>query len=264
MTNAGEAAFGRLLSGRTILLLEDEEAFARPICAALNGFGVARVDRVQRGEEACAAAAASRYDVLLLDRLNPGLDGLEALRAIREGGGPSARTPALLVTSVGDERARIDGLAGGADDYVPKPVNEIELVARIAAQLRRADWREDATPPARDGHLINGPLSVSVAERVATMSGAPLTLQAKSFDLLVQLMIAKGRPLTKSMLFERCWPHWSFLPEGWEATIYKGIDRLRLALAPHERDVPAQFQPLIVNVRAQGYMLRDLSALVAE
>jgi len=243
-----------MLAGRRVLLLEDEVIFSAPIIAMLSEAGVRRVDHFTTGEAALSAAISSAYDVLLLDRINPGLDGLSVLRAVRGGHGQSARAPALLVTSLGEPGERVKGLVAGADDYVPKPVLEIELLARIAAQLRR----HQDNPKAAATMLISGPLVLDIDTRSAAINGQVLVLTAQSFSVLAELMRVAGQPLSKTMLFERCWPEWTFFPDGWENTIYKAIDRLRDALAPFESAFPAELWPSVVNMRGQGYLARQL------
>ena len=90
-----------------------------------------------RARQALSAAATHAYDVLILDRLTKGLDGLETLKRLRTSSGPSSDAPALMLTALAGERQRVEGLLGGADDYLSKPVGDEELLARIAAQLRR-------------------------------------------------------------------------------------------------------------------------------
>ncbi len=253
-----EAALRAELAGRSALLLEDEAAFYQPIIAGLESFGV-RVDHFTRGEAARDAALARAYDVVLLDRINPGIDGIEVLRAIRAappGGANSSGSAVLMVTSLGDSRNLAHGLVVGADDYVPKPVTELELIARIAAQVRRR-----ASPRPVSDRRANGPLVLSVGERSLTFRGAPLQVQAKPFAVLAELMANPGQPLTKLMLFERCWPEWTFVPDVWETNLYATIARVKAALEPAEAEVPPGFRPMLLSVRGQGYAIRDLSGL---
>src|SRR5690606_14500872 len=107
-------------------------------------------------------ASRRAYDILVLDRITPGMDGLSALKAIRQGDGPSAQAPALFLTALDGERQKVEGLIAGADDYVSKPVGDEELLARVAAQLRRA-----ARPgtEARRTELGNGPFRLSLGAR---------------------------------------------------------------------------------------------------
>src|SRR5690606_4571992 len=112
-------------------------ALSDHVAGQLLRAGFEAVDRVVSGEAAIAAAVRP-YDVLILDRLTGGLDGLETLKRLRAGGGPCADAPAMMLTALGGERQRVEGLLGGADDYLSKPIGDEELLARVAAQLRRA------------------------------------------------------------------------------------------------------------------------------
>lgn len=252
----------RLLAGNSALILEDESEFHEPIVATLRRFGFARTDVCTTVEAALQALAARRYDVALLDRVVPDGDGLSVLRSLRQHEDPViARTPALFITQLSDEAHRVNGLLAGADDYVPKPANDIELVARIAVQLRRrsAGSAGETTPPSPDGALVNGPLRLSVTSRTVTLFGDPVTIARQGFDMLAVLMRHPGEPMTPLMLFERCWPQWHFLPDGWEKNVYQAVRRVRFAFAETEKTLPTRLTPVIVNLRGQGYMLRDLA-----
>ncbi|RZJ20038.1 MAG: response regulator transcription factor, partial [Brevundimonas sp.] len=121
----GDDPFAQLrevFAGRAALLLEDDPDLSEHVAERLLRAGFATVDRVDRGEAALEKAAARAYDVLLLDRMTAGLDGLETLKRLRASDGPSSDAPALMLTALGGERQKVEGLLEGADDYLAKPV----------------------------------------------------------------------------------------------------------------------------------------------
>ena len=156
------AALAGVFAGRRALLLEDDPALADHVVDRLLRAGFEAVDRVDAGEAALEMANAHCYDVLILDRMTRGLDGLETLKRLRAGSSPSSDAPALLLTALTGERQRVEGLLGGADDYLSKPVGDEELLARVAAQLRRAARR--ARPANAD--LVNGPFRLSPGAQI--------------------------------------------------------------------------------------------------
>jgi DNA-binding response OmpR family regulator len=253
-----EAQLRGAVSGKKILLLEDEAVFSKPAINMLRRYGVDDIDLVTTGEAAIEAALNKSYDVLLLDRDNSGMDGLTALGAIRQGRGPSAEAVALMITRLGEAEQRIDGILRGADDYVVKPANELELMARIAAQLRRRPAAPQAEPAVQT-RWVNGPLILDEKANTVTLFGEPLSLPSKDFAILSMMIQNTGLPLTMSMLFKRCWTNWKYLPDNWDI-VYQRVLKLRRVLDLGSEAVPKNLRPIVVNVRGEGYMLRDLSA----
>ncbi len=261
-TTAGEDAFAQLadlFSGMIALLLEDEPALSEHVASRLTRAGFARVDRVESGEQALRAAADTPYDVLILDRLTAGLDGLETLKRIRAGRGPSADSPALMLTALGAERQKVEGLLGGADDYLAKPVGDEELLARIAAQLRRAGGRSRGN----GGDVTNGPFTLSPGARTLQIRGADgarraIDLSPLEFAIICELMTARGQPVTKTMLWDKCWVEWNFLPDNFVNIIDARISALRRRLKDQCPEVPESMHPLIVSARSQSLVFRDL------
>ena len=248
-----------LFSGMTALLLEDEPALSDHVASRLMRAGFERVDRVESGEQALAATADTPYDVLILDRLTAGPDGLETLKRIRTGKGPSADSPALMLTALGAERQKVEGLLGGADDYLAKPVGDEELLARIAAQLRRAGRRARAN----GGDVTNGPFTLSPGARTLQIRGADgarraIDLSPLEFAIICELMTARGQPVTKTMLWDRCWVGWNFLPDNFVNIIDARISALRRRLKDQCPEVPEPMHPLIVSARSQSLVFRDL------
>lgn len=265
MTDAGltpdaEAAFADLaglFQGRAALLLEDDADLGAHVAGRLLQAGFAEVTRVETGEAAVSAAARRAFDVLILDRNTPGLDGLTALRQVREGGA-SAEAPALFLTALGGERQRVEGLLAGADDYLSKPVGDEELLARVAAQLRRA---ARGRPPG--GDLVNGPLRLSPGARVVRFTppdGPPraLDLSPLEFSILAELLAAGGQPVTKTILWDRCWVEWRLLPDNYVSIIDARISALRRRLREQCPELPEELHPLILSARSQSLVFRRL------
>ena len=262
-TAIGEDPFAQLrgvFAGRRALLLEDDPALSEHVAERLLSAGFEAVERVDRGE-AAIAAAAHPYDVLILDRLTAGLDGLETLKRVRAGGGPCADAPALMLTALGGERQKVEGLLGGADDYLAKPVGDEELLARIAAQLRRASRR--ARPVGAE--LVNGPFRLSPGARTLKLAlpdgeSRLIDLSPLEFAIVAELMAARGQPVTKTMLWDRCWVEWKFLPDNFVNVIDARISALRRRLKEQAPELGEDLHPLIVSARSQSLIFRDLSA----
>lgn len=244
-------AFRALLVGRAALLLEDEPAVSAHIVHTLRGIGFDRIDCAESGEAAIALALANSYDVLILDRMTTSLDGLSALRHIREQG-KGGDVPALFLTALGSERHRLEGLASGGDDYLVKPVSDEELLARVAVLLRRRGRaRIGGDDSVTVGHiaLVKGALR-------ATFGDHPIDLTAREFSILALLADNAGLPVTRSMLWSRCWSNYNFQPSNFGNTIDVHISRLRRKLEAAGSVAGIDASDLIVAVRTQGIMLR--------
>src|SRR4051812_27606744 len=177
-----------------VLVVEDELALADVLARGLRQAGFA-IDLAYDGEEALEKALATLYEVVILDRGLPGRHGDEVCRELLA----STPTPRILMlTAAGNVDARVEGLAIGADDYLPKPFVMAELVARIRALGRRPD---SATPPI----LAAGDLLVDPARREATRAGRVLPLTRKEFGVLEVLAAAAGRVVSAEELLARVW-----------------------------------------------------------
>ncbi|MEO1921212.1 MAG: response regulator transcription factor [Sphingomonadaceae bacterium] len=252
------ARTGELFADARALVLEDE--IGEEIRDALDAAGFGTVDLVTTGEDAIERLAATTYDVVLLDRINPGLEGLEVLDRIRAGEGLAtpADTPVLVYSLLGGEDQRIHGLlARGADDYIPKPASPEEFVARVAAQLR---GRKPAK--AKEEWSIY-PLAIDEQARVVSIHGEPIALTTRETDILVELHREQGNPLSQSMLWDRCWigKGWSHIPEEYANTVDQAIKRLRRSLKKQCSAIPEAYHPLVVNIWSQGFALRNLANL---
>ncbi len=218
-----------------VLVVDDDATVAEVVDRYLCNAGF-DVDRAADGPAALRATEAAVPDLVVLDLMLPGLDGIEVCRRLRQ----RAPIPVIMLTARGEETDRIAGLECGADDYVTKPFSPRELVLRVRSVLRRA-----STPPqAGAGVLRAGPLVVDAAARTATRRGVPLGLTVREFDLLVFLLRHPGRALTRAELLEQVWG-WTY---GDPSTVTVHIRRLREKI---EDDSTAP--RLLVTVWGVGY-----------
>ena len=180
-----------------ILLLEDDAEIGAWVRDGLTRAGHV-VDWLENGRDALISATTQTYDVLILDRMTPELDGLSVLKSIRAA---KNRTPAIFLTAMGDVEDRVEGLQAGADDYLPKPFALSELEARVAALGRRGQGPSevDATT------LTAGDIRLDLLKQNATRQGQNLDLNTKEFRLLEAFLRAEGRVLTRNMLLEKVW-----------------------------------------------------------
>jgi two-component system, OmpR family, response regulator len=222
----------------TIVYVEDDERLARLTSEYLRSHGI-EVHHIARGDIAVAEVMRVRPDVVVLDLMLPGADGLEICRQIRE----RADTPVVMVTARTEEADRVMGLEGGADDYVTKPFSSRELLARIRAQARRARGK---TGPRTDRVEV-GDLVVDAATMSATLRGEVLALTTYEFGLLRALAERAGRVLTREQIMEIV----TGAPdEAFDRSIDVHVSRLRQKLG----DDPRKPQ-ILKTVRGVGYML---------
>jgi DNA-binding response OmpR family regulator len=179
-----------------ILVVEDEANIASFVSAYLEKAGYL-VDRAVTGAEAKEKAVSANPSLILLDLNLPDMDGLEVCRAVRA----TSTVPILMLTARDDDVDKIVGLEVGADDYLTKPFNPRELVARIRSILRRAT----APPPASKGRRTHGAIAIDAGRRELTVGGAPIQLAPKEFDLFWELLDHSGLVLTRDQLLERVW-----------------------------------------------------------
>jgi two-component system alkaline phosphatase synthesis response regulator PhoP len=224
---------------RRALVVEDDPDIVELVTHYLSNEGFA-VDSVGDGREALQRARATAYDLLILDLQLPGLDGLSLCAQLRREG--SARdVPVVMLTARGDETDRIVGLEMGADDYVVKPFSPKELVARVRALFRRLD----RGPDEGGGEALRlGELEVDTARHLVRWAGAGVHLTAKEFALLVALVEARGRVLSRQQLLEDVW---GYSYAAGTRTVDVHVRRLR-------EKIPG-LAPSIVTVKTLGYRL---------
>ncbi|HWH15193.1 MAG TPA: response regulator transcription factor [Miltoncostaeaceae bacterium] len=183
-----------------VLVVEDEANIASFARMYLEAAGF-RVTVAERGDEGLRIALEERPTLVLLDLMLPGLDGYEITRRLRAEGG----IPIIMLTARDDPVDKVVGLELGADDYVTKPFNPRELVARVRAVLRRSDGRGGEAPGPEDTVLEVGSLRIEVGGREVYADGELVPLTPKEFDLLVTLIENRGIVLTREQLLERVW-----------------------------------------------------------
>ncbi len=197
------------------ILVVDDDHTVREVVVSYLRAGGHEVTEACDGETALQAMTRSPSDLVVLDLMLPGIDGLEVCRRLRE----RSDVPVIMLTALGNETDRVVGLERGADDYVTKPFSPRELVLRVDSVLRRADQREaPATAPVHDGDL-----TVDASARVATLAGRQLNLTAREFDLLTFLVSAPGVVHSREDLLARVWG-WTF---GDQSTVTVHVRRLR-------------------------------------
>jgi two-component system response regulator MtrA len=220
-----------------ILLVEDDPSIREVTALGLRaaGFGVTTA---ADGVEGLARWRADAPDLVLLDVMLPRLDGLEVCRAIRR----EATTPIVMLTARADTIDVVVGLESGADDYVRKPFEMPELIARLRAALRRRGQDAD---PAAERTLTLGPLRIDLAGRSVRRDGIEIALTRTEFDLLVELARRPGQVFTRDVLLDRVWGY-DYL--GDSRLVDVAIGRLRAKVEADPAD-PA----LVVTVRGTGY-----------
>src|SRR5262245_36119796 len=190
-------------SGRVrILVIEDDAEAARYLKKGLEEHGFV-VDHADDGGKGLSLAVSGPYDVIVVDRMLPGLDGLAIVAALRKSGNA---TPALILSARGGIDDRVEGLRAGGDDYLPKPFAFSELLARIEALMRRA------RPNAVETTLRVADLEMDLLARRVRRSGRPIELKPREFKILEVLMRNAGHVVTRTMLLETVWDY-SFDPQ---------------------------------------------------
>lgn len=183
---------------RKILIMEDDAATADYVVRGLGEAGYV-ADRTGDGREGFFLASEGSYDLLVVDRMMPGMDGLSVIRALRAA---DIGTPSIILSALGSVEDRIDGLRGGADDYVTKPFSLSELMVRAEALLRRADR---TTAAANEARLIIGDLEIDLLSRAVRRGGRPIALVPREFSLLAFLARHAGHVVTRTMMLEKLW-----------------------------------------------------------
>ena len=230
---------------KKILIIEDNRDLAQLVENHLRDMSF-QVDVAFDGPTGLARANSNPYDLVILDLMLPGLDGMEICRRLRRG---PAYTPILMLTAKSSEMDRVLGLEIGADDYVTKPFSIRELLARVKAILRRVEELTEGSGETAPAVIRAGGLEIDPAKRIARSSGRIVELTAKEFDLLLHFARNPGKVYTRSQLLDRVW---GYGHDGYEHTVNSHINRLRAKI---EED-PAH-PAYILTVWGVGYKFAD-------
>ena len=223
--------------GRKILLVEDDLETAAYLSRGLAEEGHS-VEHVSEGRDGLFRATDGTFDLIILDRMVPGLDGLSLLKAMRAA---QVETPVLILSALASVTDRIEGLESGSDDYLVKPFSFGELLARVNALVRRGEGR--AAPDLR---VVVGDLEIDPLSRVVRRSGRVIDLKPREYRLLEYLARNEGRVVTRTMLLEQVWDY-HFDPGTNVIDVH--VSRLRRKLEDgFER-------PILHTVRGAGYRL---------
>ncbi len=231
----------------TILVAEDQADIRDLLVMNLRNAAY-DVTAVADGVAALASQNERASDLLILDLMMPGMDGLEVCKALRARG---RSTPILMLTAKSTELDRVLGLELGADDYLTKPFSLAELLARVKALLRRADLLRaaQASAPAHSTVLRNGDLELLPAKRSVTYRGDALDFTALEFDLLLYFAQHPGHVFSRAQLLGAVW---GYTHDGYEHTVTTHINRLRAKL-----EADPMRPELILTVRGAGYKMRE-------
>ena len=230
------------MSTQHLLMIEDDARLAAMVGEYLTQSGFV-VTHMPDGESGLGALQDKPVDLVVLDLMLPGIDGLEVCRRIRALPGDAARVPVLMLTAKGDPMDRVVGLEIGADDYLPKPFEPRELLARIRAILRR---RTDGGTPAATPALRFGSLEIDRDARTVTVGGQVADLTSYQFDLLVTLAERAGRVLTRDQIMEAVRGREL---DAFDRSIDVHMGRIRAAI-----EADAKNPRRILTVRGVGYV----------
>lgn len=224
-----------------ILVVEDDKDVASYLVKGLKESDHV-VDHAADGKEGFMLAASENYDIMIIDRMLPGMDGMSIIKAIRAAGN---QTPVLILSALGDVDDRVEGLRGGGDDYLTKPFSFSELLARLEVLTRRGAGKSEQVT-----QLKVGDLEMDLLSRVVKRGDQKIDLQPREFRLLEYLMKHEGQVVTRTMLLEQVWDY-HFDPQTNVIDVH--ISRLR-------SKIDKEFeQPLLHTVRGAGYMLSENS-----
>lgn len=228
---------------RQVLVIEDDEDISRLIKLQLTELSCT-VKVAYDGIVGLAEAQSRPYDLIVLDLMLPGIDGLEICRRLR---GKERYTPILMLTAKSSELDRVLGLEMGADDYLTKPFSVLEFAARVKAIFRRVDNLAHTADKAQV--IESGALRLDVDKREVTLSGRLVELTAKEFDLLLHFAENPGRVFSRAQLLDKVW---GYSHSGYEHTVNSHINRLRAKIEanPNQPD-------FIQTVWGVGYKFTD-------
>jgi len=227
-----------------VLVVEDDAETSAYVARGLKEQGHS-VEAARDGRDGLFLALDQTFDVVVMDRMLPGMDGLSLIKSLRAGG---VETPVIFLTALGGVGERVEGLEAGADDYLVKPFSFAELNARVNALARRPPFRAEVAT------LQVGALELNRLQRTVKLAGKPLDLKPKEFALLEYLMQNAGRVVTRTMLLEHVWD-FHFDPKT--TIVETHISRIRAKIEAERSDETAGTPagPQLLTVRGAGYML---------
>ncbi len=234
-------------SRRRVLVVEDERPIRELLRLHLDLAGFV-IDETGDGRDALARTRAAAFDLLILDVMLPGLDGVSLCRAVRADG-PNRETPILMLTARDGESDKVLGLESGADDYLTKPFGVRELVARIGAIMRRSARGVEPTAHAGPRRVGSRQLVLDAERREATVRGQSVELTKQEFDLLYRLAARPGVVFSRAALLQNVWSDDTYVTERTVDTV---ISRVRRKV---ERD--PQDPELILTAWGVGYKFAD-------
>ena len=222
-----------------VLVIEDDAEVAGYIVKGLSESGHV-ADRAANGKDGLFMATSESYDAVIVDRMLPGLEGLQVVEAMRRAGN---KTPVLILSALGDVDQRVRGLRAGGDDYLAKPFAFSELLARLEALHRRGSTSAPQTK------LVVGDLEMDLLAREVKRAGKPIDLLPREFRLLEYLMRHAGHVVTRTMLLEAVWDY-HFDPQTNVIDVH--VSRLRSKIDKGFEE------PILQTVRGSGYMVRAI------
>jgi two-component system, OmpR family, alkaline phosphatase synthesis response regulator PhoP len=235
------------LAPRHVLVVEDDPAIRELLRLHLSHHGHS-VEELDNGRDAIARASASRFDLILLDLMLPDFDGITVCRAVRTGA-MNAGTPILMLTARDTESDKVLGLESGADDYLTKPFGVRELMARVAALLRRVGARAPDTEQPEAGQFTSRGVRIDRDRRAAFVRGAAVELTRQEFDLLALLAARPGIVFSRAALLAKVWSGDTYVTER---TVDSVVSRLRRKV-----EVDPDDPELILTAWGVGYKFAD-------
>ena len=229
---------------RNILVVEDNRDICELISLHLRDLGYS-VEVVMDGEKGLKRAMSGEFQLVILDLMLPGMNGLEICTRMRA---ESSYVPILMLTAKSSEVDRVVGLESGADDYLTKPFSIHELLARVKAIFRRMESLS-ARQQRGDEKVVCGPMEINLEKRKVAIAGSSVDLTAKEFDLLAHFAANPGKVYTRKQLLDLVW---GYQHDGYEHTVNSHINRLRGKIEP-DRNKPE----FLLTVWGVGYKFRD-------
>ena len=223
-----------------MLFVEDEEALQMTVGDRLRNEGYA-VEYAANGDEGFEKATQLPFDLIILDVMLPKRDGFDVCKGIREAG---LITPILMLTARGQTSDKVSGLKIGADDYVTKPFNMLELMARVEALMRRAPIR----PPEQAGGLDFGSIHLDLVGTEVTQNGRPVNLSAREFQLLRYLVDHRGATVSREELLKQVW--------GYSADIYTRTVDVHIASLRQKLEEDPKQPKFVLTVQGFGYKFK--------